>query len=114
MRLFEVEDRFSNDLVTILRNLRGRSDEKRIPAVFPYSAVNNLLLPLGYGKLSKLALVDLVKQYPDVNAEIKTFDDDNIILKTEIEKAEGPTDVPDGPSVDQMAHQGAQDFQQSL
>jgi hypothetical protein len=112
MRLFEVEDRFVDDLVTILRNLRGRSDSKDAPAVFPYAAVNNLLQPLGYGELSKMALVNLVKQHPDVNKEIKTFDDENIVLKTEAEKAENPTNIPNGPSVDQMAHQGAQNFQQ--
>lgn len=117
MRLFEVEDRFTNDLITVFRQLRGRSDipSERTPLTLPWVAVNGMLKNFGYSEIDTAALANLVKQSPALNNEVKTFDDETgITLKTKAEKEQEPTDVPDGPGVDQMAHSGAQDFQQDI
>lgn len=114
MRLFEVEDRFANDFAMVLRNLRGRGDSQHAPQRLTYPAVNNLLKNLGYGEVNPAVLADLVKQYPSLNDEIKSFDDDEIVLKSEEDQEADATDVPPGPSVDQMAHAGAQDYQSDL
>jgi len=114
MRLFEVENRIVNDLIEIFRQLRGRSDSKRTIATIPWPAVNQLLQNFGYSDLNVASLASLVKQYPALDNEVKTFDETGIVLNTEIEKQQEPTEVPDGPSVDQMAHAGAQDYQQDI
>lgn len=108
MRLFEVEDRFTNDLILVLRNLEGRGDSKGETVPLPWAAVNNMLTKLGYSELDTGSLAKLVKQSPALNLEIKTFDDDNgIILNTRAEKEKTKTQTPTaaGPSVDQMARQ---------
>lgn len=110
MRLFEVEDRFTNDLILVLRNLEGRGDSKREAVPLPWVAVNNMLNKLGYSELDTGSLAKLVKQSPALNLEIKSFDDENgIILNTKVEKEKAKTQTPTaaGPSVDAMAHQAA-------
>lgn len=116
MRLFEVEDRFIDDLSTELRLLRGRSDSVNATQTLSWEAFNQIVSSLNHGQLSKASLATLVKASPALNAEIKTFDDDNIILNTEEEskRAKTRTDIPPGPSVDQMAHSAASDFQSKL
>jgi hypothetical protein len=114
MRLFEVEDRFSNDLVIVLRTLRGRSDQKRARLPLPWEAVNSMLSNFGYSELDSSTLAKIIKQDPAVNAEVKTFDENGITVKTKAEKEQEPTDIPDGPSVDQMARSGSKDFQQDI
>ena len=115
MRLFEVEDRFVNDLVMVLRELRGRSDTEHSSLTLPWAAVNNILKNLGYGELNTAALASLVKQSPALNAEVETFDDETgITLATQDQEEEEPTKVPTGPSVDQMAHKAAKKYQADL
>jgi hypothetical protein len=119
MRLFEVEDRFTNDLITVFRQLRGRSDtpSEHAPLTLPWAAVNGMLQNFGYSEIDTGALAKLVKQSPALNNEVKTFDDETgVTLKTKAEKEEehGTTEVPTGPSVDQMARSGAKDFQSDL
>ena len=89
MRLFEVEDRFTNDLITVFRQLRGRSDvpSERTPLTLPWVAVNGMLKNFGYSEIDTAALANLVKQSPALNNEVKTFDDETgITLKTKAEK----------------------------
>lgn len=115
MRLFEVEDRFVNDLVMVFRELRGRSDTEHSSLTLPWAAVNNILKNLGHGELNTAALASLVKQSPALNAEVETFDDETgVTLATQDQEQEEPTDVPDGPGVDQMAHRAAKKFQSDL
>lgn len=104
MRLFEVEDSFANDLTTLLRDIRGRSDSKNTTSVVPWPAVNNLLKNIGHGNIDSATLANLVKVNPALNSVIKTFDDTGIVLKTKEESPEDSIDIPDGKSVDQMAH----------
>ena len=116
MRLFEVEDRFTSDLITIFRQLRGRSDipSERTPLTLPWVAVNGMLRNFGYSEIDTGTLAGLVKQSPALDKEVKTFDDKGITLKTKAEQEQEPTDIPDGPSVDQMAHSAVNDFEQKI
>jgi hypothetical protein len=118
MRLFEVAgtNQFIDDLTTELRNMRRGSDHENATQTLSWEAFNNIVNMLGYGSMDAGSLGKLVKSNPSLSNEIKTFDDQQIILKTEEEEnqAAEPTDVPDGPSVDQMARSGSQDFQQKL
>lgn len=117
MRLFEVEDRFTSDLITIFRQLRGRSDtpSEQAPLTLPWIAVNGMLKNFGYSEIDTATLAELVKSSPALDKEVKTFDDETgITLKTKAEKEQQPTDIPDGPSVDQMARSGSKDFQQDI
>ena len=115
MRLFEVAgtNQFIDDLTTELRNMRRGSDTEHATQTLSWPALKNML---GYGSLNAGSLGSLVKSNPSLSNEIKTFDDKHIVLKTKEEQAQQPasTEVPDGPSVDQMARSGAQDFQQKL
>ena len=118
MRLFEVAgtNQFIDDLTTELRNMRRGSDTEHATQTLSWPALNNIVNMLGYGSLNAGSLGSLVKSNPSLSNEIKTFDDKHIVLKTKEEQAQQPasTEVPDGPSVDQMARSGAQDFQQKL
>jgi hypothetical protein len=118
MRLFEVAgtNQFIDDLTTELRNMRRGSDNEHATQTLSWEAFNNMVNTLGYGSMNAASLGLLVKSNPSLSNEIKTFDDKQIILKTkeEEEQVDTPTEVPNGPSVDTMAHQGAQNFQQKL
>lgn len=115
MRLFEVADSFADDFTEILRNLRDRSDDANSAPVLPWAAVNGLLSPMGYGQVSQGVMAKLVQQYPALNDIVKTFDDNGITLKSEEEQdSDANTEIPSGPSIDQMAQSGAQDFQNKL
>jgi hypothetical protein len=118
MRLFEVAgtNQFIDDLTTELRNMRRGSDNEHATQTLSWEAFNNIVNMLGYGSMDAGSLGKLVKTNPSLSNEIKTFDQNQIILKTqeEEEQTPAPTDVPDAPSVDTMAHQGAKDFQQKL
>jgi len=117
MRLFEVEDRFTDDLITILRNLVGRSDSKHSPQSITYQALANMLKNLGYGEIDYDQFKGIYDNNPDLQAVIKNFNADGIELNTDIEKEKPPSTpvpVPKGPSVDSMAHSGAADYQKTL
>ena len=114
MRLFEVADSFADDFTEVLRNLRDRSDSQQTAPVLPWATVNGLISNMGYGEVNARAMAGLVQQYPALNDIVKTFDKNGITLKSNEEQDEPQTDIPPGPSVDQMAHAGAQDFQNKL
>lgn len=118
MRLFEVEDRsgFDNDLAMILRNLRDRNDSQGSDpaAPIPWDSVNGLISNLGYGPVNEKVMASLVQKYPALNDIIKTFDQTGITLASDNEVDNEPTDIPTGPSVDDMAAAGAKDFQNKL
>jgi hypothetical protein len=110
MRLFEVEDRFTNDLVTIIRNLVGRSDSKHAPQSLSYAAISNLLSNLGYGQIGYDEFASVYDKSPDLQALVKNFNEEGIVLGTKAEQKPEDSPViptPKGPSVDTMAHQAA-------
>lgn len=114
MRLFEVAGQFGDDLTTELRNMIRGSDDEHTTQVLSWPAFNNIVNQLGFGSLDSRSLAALVKSDPSLSNTIKTFDDKGVTLKTKAEQEQEPTEVPDGPSVDTMAHQGAQNFQNNL
>jgi hypothetical protein len=116
MRLFEVIDNFIDDLTTELRNMKRGSDESNTTRSLSWLEFNTIVSNLGYGSLDDGSLAKLVKRNPALSSLIKTFDDKQITLKTkeEEEQAQAQTDVPDGPSVDQMAHSASKKYMADL
>lgn len=110
MRLFEVADRFVDDLETILRNLVGRGDSKHAPQSLTWPALGNMLKNIGYGGLTYDQFAKVYDENPQIQPLIRDYNDQGLVLgtKEEPEGSEGTSDVPDGPSVDQMASSGAQ------
>jgi len=43
MRLFEMEDHFASDLITLLRNQLGRGDSEDTSLVLTYPALSNMM-----------------------------------------------------------------------
>jgi hypothetical protein len=106
MRLFEVADQFGNELELVLRNLLGRSNEKHASMKLSYEALSNLMKNMGYGKMDYQGFDNVFKGNPSLKSVVKNYNEDGIILSTDVppEDTGEPTDVPPGPSVDQMAH----------
>lgn len=109
MRLFEVADRFVDDLETLLRNVVGRGDSKHAPQTLTYPALSSLLLNMGYGPLSYDNFNAIHTANPAIQSLVRTFDDQGIVLGTKeeskAEKASEPLKTNIGAkTVDQMAH----------
>lgn len=111
MRLFEVEDRFTNDLITILRNQLGRADSKDETQTLTYEALSEMLANLGYGEMDKDSFQRVNDDNPGVQALVASIGEDGVTLSTEKkpEEPESKLDFPidGGPSVDSMASQAA-------
>jgi hypothetical protein len=110
MRLFEVADRFVDDLETILRNLVGRGDSKHAPQSLTWPALGNMLKNMGYGGLTYDQFAKVYDENPQIQPLIRDYNDQGLVLGTKEEPEGGEeqsTEVPDGPSVDQMASSGA-------
>ena len=86
MRLFEVTGDFINDLTIELRNMRRGSDSERTTQNLSWPAFNNIVNMLGFSNLDPGSLGKLVKSNPSLSNEIKTFDDNQIVLKTKEEE----------------------------
>jgi len=116
MRLFEVEDRFTNDLVLVLKNMVGRSDTKDAPLKLAYPAVNSLMFKFGYAELGPESLKDIYDKSDELQRMIKDPSEtgDIIVTKTETERRKTELRTSSGPSVDTMAHQASQDYQNKL
>jgi hypothetical protein len=115
MRLFEVAGRFSDDLELILRNLikggnakkASEPSEKEIQTI-SYPALSQLLNNLGYGNISFDQFAKIYDENPSIAPLIADYNEEYIALGTEDEsQSTGNTDIPTGPSVDQMASRGA-------
>ena len=106
MRLFEVADRFVDDLETILRNLVGRGDSKHAPQSLTYPALSNMLSNMGYGGISYDQFARIYDENPSLEPLVQNYNDQGIILgtKEQADKEGGQLDRPTGKSVDQMAH----------
>ena len=111
MRLFEVADHFSQDLVLVLRNMLGRansgkSSKDKSSMVINYDALSNIMKNMGYGEIDYDGFAKLFDANPELKSVVKNFDEEEIVLSTDIQPPNDnqPQDVPPGPSVDQMAH----------
>lgn len=83
MRLYEVADRFSSDLETVLRNLVGRSDSKYAKQHLSYFALSNLMKNLGYGAIRFEDFSRLYDENPAIQSLVADFNRDGITLGTE-------------------------------
>jgi len=115
MRLFEVAGRFVDDLQTILRNLiKGGNPKKasepneKDSQTISYPALSQLLNNLGYGNVAFEQFARIYDENPELQPLIADYNEEFITLGTDEEQqSTGSTDIPTGPSVDQMASQGA-------
>jgi hypothetical protein len=107
MRLFEVADRFVDDLETLLRNLVGRGDSKHSPQSLTYPALSNLLKNMGYGEISYDQFSRIYDENPEIQPLIRNYNDQGIILGTKEEGDQDKEKMDIGlgaKTVDQMAH----------
>lgn len=108
MRLFEVaHNRFQDDLLNILNVMQGRANAEHTPSVIPWSAINNMLKPLGYAEVNNDMLSKIKDQIDPHNEIIQDINERGIVLKTEVGTPEEPKSIggiPEPKSVDQMAH----------
>lgn len=109
MRLFEVEDHFTDDLVTVLRNQLGRGDAKHTSLVLSYDALSNIMKNMGYGKMDYEGFKKMYDDNPDLQSIVQNFSADKVVLstKTQPDSDQEKIDRPSGPSVDQMASRAA-------
>jgi hypothetical protein len=122
MRLFEVAGRFADDLETILRNLiKGGNPKKasepneKDSQTLSYPALSQLLNNLGYGNVAFNQFARIYDENPSIAALIADYNEEFITLGTDDEKqSTGSTEIPTGPSVDQMASRGAAAHMNSL
>jgi len=106
MRLFEVTDRFVDDLETVLRNIVGRGDSEHAPQSLSYPALSNLLKNMGYGEIDYNQFARLYDENPELQPLIQDYNDQGITLGTKVQSDQDaqPIGIPTGKSVDQMAH----------
>ena len=117
MRLFEVADRFVDDLTTILRELVGRADAKHAPQQLAYPALSNMLANMGYGTLGFDQFSRVYDENPQVQELVADFNEDGITLGTKDQVDQAKTQLPTGigaKTVDQMASAGAKAHLNSL
>lgn len=115
MRLFEVADRFVDDLETILRNLikGGRPQKSSEPMEkesqnISYPALSQLLNNMGYGNVDFKQFARIYDENPSIAPLVADYNQEYIILGTDEETMpQSNLGTPAGPSVDQMASQGA-------
>lgn len=115
MRLFEVAGRFVDDLQTILRNLikggnakKASEPSEKESQTISYPALSQLLNNLGYGNVAFEQFARIYDENPELQSLIADYNEEFITLGTDEEQqSTGSTDIPTGPSVDQMASQGA-------
>ena len=107
MRLFEVASHFEDDLVTVIRNLVGQGDAGHTSQVYSYEALSNLL---DFVKIDYSVFDEIYQRNEELQALIRNYNEDEVVLGTRKEpepKEQEPIDVPNGKSVDQMAHRAA-------
>jgi hypothetical protein len=109
MRLYELAgSMFQDDLLNILKVMQGRAISKHSESVISWTAINNLLMPRGHGRISKEILEKIQDQLDPDGSIIQLVDDFGITLNTGESDApeEEPLEMPgsSAKSVDQMAH----------
>jgi hypothetical protein len=108
MRLFEVASHFEDDLVTVIRNLVGQGDAGHTSQVYSYEALSNLM---DFVKIDYSVFDKIYQSNTDLQALVRNYNEDEVVLGTQKEPEpdeQEPIDVPNGKSVDQMAHRATQ------
>lgn len=110
MRLFEFEDRFGDDLATVLRNLIGRSDSKKTSMVLSYPAISSLMKNMGYGSITFDSFDRVLQNNPELQSLVKNHNEEMVELST-VKDSPQAADVIDqersSPDLDQMAFRAA-------
>ncbi len=107
MRLFEADNKFVDDITTILRNEIGLSDSKKSSKSLSWIAFSNLLSPLGFGKIDYATWAKIFDRNPELKPYVRNFNQDGIELGTQEEPLKSPDEVvptSTGSSIDQMAN----------
>ena len=116
MRLFEVADRFVDDLETALRlQIKGARAKKSSEPLskesepLSYPGLSQLLYNIGgYGKIDFKDFARIYDENPSIASLVADYNQEYIILGTDEETMpKSNLGTPEGPSVDQMASQGA-------
>ncbi len=115
MRLFEVTDRFVDDLETVIRlQIKGGKAKKasepmeKEPEPLTYPALSQLLNNMGYGNINHTQFVRIYDENPSLAPLIADYNEEYIILGTDDKTMpQSKVTIPAGPSVDQMASRGA-------
>lgn len=113
MRLFEVEDRFANDLETALRNLVGRSNQKHASLKLTYQALSNILKNMGYGDIDHEEFKKVYDSNQNIQNIVRSYDEHTIMISTDAEKDQDApqNDIDQGsPTVDQMASRASKAY----
>ena len=121
MRLFEVEGNFSDDLEQALRVLIGQNsgntlnpDKDGSTVTLAWPAINNMLKNMNYAPVKDAAqFKKMVDSHPVLAKMVKDIGPTSVVVTVD-EPEDAQTEIPAGPSVDQMAASGAKDFQADL
>jgi hypothetical protein len=121
MRLFEVEGNFSDDLEQALRVLIGQNssdsmsqDKDGSTITLAWPAINNMLKNMNYAPVKDPEqFKKMVDSHPILAKMVKDIQSSGVVITVD-EPEDAQTEIPAGPSVDQMAASGAKDFQADL
>ena len=104
MRLFEVAgSELEQDLVLLFRNQIQRANSEGAPAELSYQAIGNLMKASGHGSFDYGIFKSVFDQSPDLQATVKNFDQDGVVLNTEIQKdTDGTLDNVDSSPTDNV------------
>lgn len=109
MRLLEFASELSDDLVTLLRNQRGRANSQESPAVFSYKALDQMLKNQGHSGITYQQFMNLQNINPQLKTLVKDFDEETITLNTKEEPEQTTSKIGmnlGGKSVEQAAKSG--------
>ena len=97
MRLFEVAgNELEQDLVLLFRNQIQRANAENSPAELSYQAITNLMKASGHGSFDYGVFKSLYDASPDLQAVVKNFNQDGVVLNTQMQKdADGTVDDVD-------------------
>ena len=97
MRLFELaSSELENDLVLLFRNQVQRANAEGAPAELSYQAITNLMKASGHGAFDYGVFKSMYDTSPDIKAVVKNFNQDGVVLNTNLQKdADGTVDDVD-------------------
>ena len=105
MRLFEVAgNELEQDLVLLFRNQIQRANAEGAPAELSYQAITNIMKSSGHGSFDYGVFKNLYDTSPEIQAVVKNFNEDGVVLNTELQKdPEGNIDDVDSSPTNTVA-----------
>lgn len=97
MRLFEFSGSdLEQDLVLLFRNQIQRANADGSSAELSYNAITNLMKASGHGAFNYGTFKNIYDKAPDLQAVIQNFNQDGVVLNTQMQKdADGTVDDVD-------------------